>query len=210
MQIQCSAFGDNAPIPDDYCFCVPSSEGHVSMGDNRNPGLSWSGVPSGTRSLVLICVDPDVPTRPDDVNKEGRTVPASLPRCDFFHWVMVDIDPAVREIPEGACADGITAGGKRNPSGPRGARQGINDYTNWFAGDPDMGGNYFGYDGPCPPWNDELMHHYRFVLYATDLQHCPVDGAFTGPQVMEALAGHILAEATVTGLYSLNPAVRSW
>ena len=69
-----------------------------------------------------------------------------------------------------------------------------------------MGGQYFGYDGPCPPWNDELLHHYHFVLYATDLARCPVEGAFTGQQVEQAIAGHVLAEARLTGTYSLNPA----
>ena len=71
-----------------------------------------------------------------------------------------------------------------------------------------MGGQYFGYDGPCPPWNDELLHHYHFVLLATDLARCPVDGAFTGAQVRAAIEGHVLAEARLTGTYSLNPAVR--
>ena len=71
-----------------------------------------------------------------------------------------------------------------------------------------MAGQYFGYDGPCPPWNDERLHHYHFVLYATDLARCPVEGAFTGQQVRTALAGHVLAEAKLTGTYSLNPAVR--
>jgi len=210
MRLECAAFDDNTPIPDSYCFCIPAREGHVNMGENRNPALRWSEIPPGTRSLVLICVDPDVPTRPDDVNQEGRSVPASLPRCDFYHWVMVDIPPTTRGIAEGECCDGITAGGKEQAAGPAGARQGINDYTNWFAGDADMGGEYFGYDGPCPPWNDELMHHYRFVLYATDLERCPVSGSFTGQDVMHALEGHVLAQTSVTGLYSLNPAVRDW
>jgi len=152
-------------------------------------------------------VDTDVPTRPDDVNKAGRVVPAGLPRTDFHHWVMVDIPPTVQEIGAGACSDGIVARGKRTPAGPAGARQGLNDYTSWFAGDADMGGEYFGYDGPCPPWNDELLHHYHFVLYATDLDRCPVDGAFTAAEVRAAIAGHVLAEAKLTGTYSLNPAV---
>ena len=135
-------------------------------------------------------------------------MPASLPRADFFHWMMVDIAPTVREIAAGACADGIVARGKQSPAGPAGARQGINDYTLWFGGDAAMGGQYFGYDGPCPPWNDELLHHYHFVLLATDLARCPVDGAFTGAQVRAAIEGHVLAEARLTGTYSLNPAVR--
>jgi Raf kinase inhibitor-like YbhB/YbcL family protein len=153
-------------------------------------------------------VDTDVPTRPDDVNQEGRFVPASLPRAEFYHWVMVDLPPSVQEIAAGSCSEGITPRGKQSPAGPAGSRQGLNDYTQWFAGDADMGGRYFGYDGPCPPWNDELLHHYHFMLYATDLERCPLEGAFTGPQVRAALAGHVLAEARLTGTYSLNPAVR--
>ncbi|HQR48401.1 MAG TPA: YbhB/YbcL family Raf kinase inhibitor-like protein [Steroidobacteraceae bacterium] len=208
MQIMSTSFGHGQRIPDEYTFCAPDPAAHVRMSANRNPHLRWSGVPSAAKSLVLLCVDPDVPTRPDDVNQEGRSVPASLPRADFHHWAMVDIPPTVVEIAAGACSNGITARGKQSPAGPAGSRQGINDYTSWFAGDSEMGGQYFGYDGPCPPWNDELLHHYHFVLYATDLARCPVDGAFTGPQVAKAIAGHVLAEARLTGTYSLNPAVR--
>ena len=62
------------------------------------------------------------------------------------------------------------------PHAPRGARQGINDYTGWFAGDKDMAGNYFGYDGPCPPWNDEIPHRYVFTLYALDVPRLDVGG----------------------------------
>ena len=208
MQLMSSSFGHQQRIPEEFAFGVPDAAQHLRLGPNRNPHLRWSGVPSGTRSLVLLCVDTDVPTRPDDVNQEGRVVPASLPRADFYHWVMVDLPPSVGEIAPGACSEGITARGKQSPGGPPGSRQGVNDYTQWFAGDADMGGQYFGYDGPCPPWNDELLHHYHFILYATDLERCPVAGAFGGQQVRAALAGHVLAEARLTGTYSLNPAVR--
>jgi phosphatidylethanolamine-binding protein (PEBP) family uncharacterized protein len=71
-----------------------------------------------------------------------------------------------------------------------------------------MSGVYLGYDGPCPPWNDAIPHHYHFVLYATDLERCPVEAAFSGAEVEAAIAGHVLAESRVTGVYSLNPAVR--
>jgi hypothetical protein len=207
MQLMSSSFGHGQSIPVEFAFGVPDPVAHLRLGANRNPHLRWSGAPSATRSLVLVCVDTDVPTRADDVNQAGRVVPASLPRTDFFHWLMVDIAPTVQEIAAGACADGIVARGKRTPAGPAGARQGLNDYTLWFAGDADMRGEYFGYDGPCPPWNDERLHHYHFVLYATDLERCPVDGAFTGAQVRTAIAKHVLAEARLTGTYSLNPAI---
>ncbi|MCJ7452842.1 MAG: YbhB/YbcL family Raf kinase inhibitor-like protein [Steroidobacteraceae bacterium] len=208
MQLTSTSFVHGQLIPVEFAFAAPDKAAHLRLSNNRNPQLHWTGVPPGTRSLVLICFDPDVPSRPDDVNQEGRVVPASLPRTDFHHWTMVDIAPSVSEIAAGSCSDGIVARGKQAPEGPPGSRQGINDYTGWFAGDIEMKGQYFGYDGPCPPWNDELLHHYHFVLYATDLARCPVDGAFTGPQVAKAIEGHILAEARLTGTYSLNPAVR--
>jgi Raf kinase inhibitor-like YbhB/YbcL family protein len=207
MKLEIVGIDDGGRIPLRFAFGVPDEKDHVSLGENLNPGLRWRDVPDGCRSLVLICVDPDVPTRPDDVNKEGRVVPASLPRTDFYHWVMVDIPPDCAGIGEGECSRGITARGKKSPPGPAGARQGRNDYTAWFEGDPDMGGVYLGYDGPCPPWNDSIPHHYHFVLYATDLDRCPVEGEFGGADVSEAIDGHVLAEARVTGIYTLNPEV---
>jgi len=203
-----SSFGHQRRIPEEFAFCAPDPAAHVCMSRNRNPHLRWTGVPSTAKSLVLLCVDTDVPTRADDVNQEGRIVPADLPRTDFYHWLMVDIAPSVSEIKAGQCADGIVARGKQSPTGPAGSRQGVNDYTLWFAGDKDMGGTYFGYDGPCPPWNDAILHHYHFILYATDLARCPVEGRFTGAQVRDAIAKHVLAEARLTGTYSLNPAVK--
>ncbi|HVS27857.1 MAG TPA: YbhB/YbcL family Raf kinase inhibitor-like protein [Burkholderiales bacterium] len=75
-------------------------------------------------------------------------------------------------------------------------------------GDEEMRGNYFGYDGPSPPWNDAIPHHYIFTLYALDIAKCPVQGNFTGAEVFKAISGHILAKASLTGVYSMNPAVR--
>ncbi|HCK82424.1 MAG TPA: hypothetical protein DIC59_13310, partial [Candidatus Competibacteraceae bacterium] len=79
--------------------------------------------------------------------------PADLPRTDFYHWILVDLSPTPAQIQAGEFSKGVTPGGKPGPSGPRGTRQGINNYREWFAGDSAMAGDYFGYDGPCPPWN---------------------------------------------------------
>ena len=43
-----------------------------------------------------------------------------------------------------------------------------------------MSGDYFGYDGPCPPWNDALVHRYVFTLYALDVATLGLQGPFTG------------------------------
>jgi len=205
MKLSSSSFGENQRIPGAFAFAVPHATDHITLSSNRNPQLSWSGVPAGTNSFVLICYDIDVPSKGDDVNKEGRSVPASLPRVDFYHWVLVDIPPGVSAIAEAEFSDGVSARGKKGPEAKHGTRQGLNDYTAWFAGDKDMSGNYFGYDGPCPPWNDEIMHHYVFALYALDSSRCAVDGAFKGGDVLKAIEGHVLAKASLTGLYSLNP-----
>ena len=206
MQLSSQSFQDQQAIPIQFAFCKPSSVGHVALSDNRNPQLAWSEVPEGTQSFVLICHDPDVPSRADDVNLDGRTVPADLPRVDFFHWVLVDIPRDWRAIAEGAMSAGVTPHGKPPLAGSV-PRHGINDYTAWFQGDQDMAGLYYGYDGPCPPWNDALLHHYIFTLYALDVAHCAVDGAFTGQQVRAAIAGHVLAQASISGTYTLNPAL---
>ncbi|MDD3326068.1 MAG: YbhB/YbcL family Raf kinase inhibitor-like protein [Zoogloea sp.] len=207
MQLSSESFKDGAVIPGEFAFCVPAREGHVALSTNLNPQLAWAGAPAGTQSFALICHDPDVPSRGDDVNQEGRSVPADLPRVDFFHWVLVDLPASTTAIAPGSHSCAVTPNGKPGPEGPGGSRHGINDYTGWFAGDAQMKGNYFGYDGPCPPWNDSIRHRYVFTVFALDIPCVPVDGAFTGQQVREAIAGHILAQASLTGTYSLNPAV---
>jgi hypothetical protein len=209
MQLTSSSFDNDQIIPESYVFGIPDAESHMALGQNRNPGLAWTDIPEGTKSLVLMCIDPDVPSVADDVNQEDRTISASLPRVEFCHWVMTDIAPTETSIAEGTCSDGVATGGKSTPNGPVGSRQGINDFTSFLSGDTDMRGDYFGYDGPCPPWNDEIVHHYHFILYATDLKRCPVEGAFTGRDVKRAIERHVLAEAQIVGIYTLNPDLTS-
>ena len=205
MKLSSKSFREGGRIPSEFAFAAIDPLTHVSLSNNRNPHLAWDDVPMGTKSFVLICDDPDVPSRADDVNSEGREVSASLPRIDFFHWLLMDISPALREIGAGEHSDGVTPRGKVGPTAAGGLRQGINDYTKWFAGDPEMRGEYYGYDGPAPPWNDSLIHHYVFTLYALDVPHLEVQGEPNGVNVLKALAGHVLAKATLTGIYSLNP-----
>jgi len=208
MKLTSASFGNNQRIPAEFAFCAPDPKSHAALSKNRNPQLAWSDLPAGTKSLVLICHDYDVPSKPDDVNQEGRTISASLPRVDFFHWVLVDLDPNSGPIKAGEFSDGVTARGKKGPDGPRRTRQGVNDYTMWFATDKDMSGNYFGYDGPCPPWNDTIPHHYVFTLYALGVEKCGVSGTFKGGDALTAIRGHVLGQAALTGVYSLNPGVK--
>ncbi|TAM00561.1 MAG: YbhB/YbcL family Raf kinase inhibitor-like protein, partial [Rhodanobacter sp.] len=147
------------------------------------------------------------PSRGDDVNKPGRTVPAELPRVEFVHWLMANIPVECGELAAGACSNEVTARGKRDPFGPPGSVQGVNDFTGWFAGDSDMQGEYLGYDGPCPPWNDALRHHYHFTVCALDVAALPLVKGFSREQLQVAMAAHVLAQAELIGTYSLNRAV---
>ena len=78
---------------------------------------------------------------------------------------------------------------------PEGAVQGRNDYSETK------------YGGPCPP--PGKPHHYVFTLYALDVDKCPVSGTFKGPDVLAAIRRHVLAQAALTGVYSLNPGVKA-
>lgn len=204
MKLWSDSWTNGDPIPQRHAAGKPDGAGRAGFSDNLNPQLAWSDLPEGTKSLVLICHDFDVPSRGDDVNKPGREIPVDLERVDFFHWLLVDLPPEVSGIAEGEFSRGFTARGKPGPASLHGARQGLNDYTHWFAGDAEMAGQYFGYDGPFPPWNDGLVHHYVFTLYALSLPRLPVEGHFNGAQVRAALAGHVLGAATLSGTYTLN------
>ncbi len=202
MHLRSDSFSNARTLPPQYAMGLPSG-----FGSNRNPHLAWDDVPDGTRSLVLMCVDPDVPTVPETVNRKDRQIPVDQPRGDFVHWVAADIPPDTREIAAGSCSDGVTAKGKQDPPGLAGARQGLNDYTGWFAGDADMGGDYHGYDGPYPPFNDLRMHRYFFRVFALDIDTLELPARFTAADVHRAMHGHVLGEASLHGTYSLNPDV---
>ena len=111
MRIISSAFQNNTKIPSKY----------TCDGENINPPLSFVSVPENAKSLSLIVDDPDSPTGTWD------------------HWIVADIDPKIKEIPEN--------------NFPKGAV---------------LGKNTFGkssYGGPCP---GSGLHHYHFKLYALD------------------------------------------
>jgi Raf kinase inhibitor-like YbhB/YbcL family protein len=205
MKLWSDSWINGERIPTRFAAGKPDAQGGVTFSDNVSPHLAWSEVPAGTKSFALICHDFDVPSRGDDVNRPDREVPADLPRVDFFHWVMVDLPAGTAELKEGEFSRGFSARGKPGPQiGGSVARHGLNDYTGWFAANPEMAGNYFGYDGPFPPFNDSLIHHYVFTVYALKVARTPVEGHFTGPQVRQAIYEHVLAEATHSGTYTLN------
>jgi Raf kinase inhibitor-like YbhB/YbcL family protein len=99
----------------------------------------------------------------------------AAPRVRWVHWVLVDLPADLTSLPEG-----VKAGGA-----PRGARDGLNDW-----GQP-------GWRGPCPPVG---RHRYVHRLYA-------LDGALPGlqrptrDQLLDAMKGHVLGVAELTGTY---------
>ncbi len=199
IQLKISGITDGQPIPDRFAHCVPDAAAHTKNGPDISPGLQWSNLPKGTKSLALIVTDPDVPSKFDDANRADRTIPASLPRRDFYHWVLTDIPPSVEFLKEGIESRGprIDPVG-RQPYGYRGA----NSY-----GEMDHKA-HGGYDGPCPPWNDARLHHYTFKLYALDTPSLGLSGDFSAVEALSAMQGHVLAEGAVTGTYTQNPGVK--
>jgi len=211
MRLWSKSFVDGGSIPPGLAFASLIDGPQPTLSSNRNPHMAWGDVPAGTESLVLLCIDGDAPTDGSDVNQSGRSLPVSMPRGDFFHWSLIDIPLSLKEIGEGALSNGVTARGKPGPEASLSQdgqtfqlRQGINDYTGWFANDPGNAGDYYGYDGPCPPWNDLRLHHYIFRLYALDLPRLPLQGRFSCADVIAAIHGHIIDEAQMIGSYTLN------
>lgn len=202
MKLWSETFRDGGLIPADNAFAEIDPASRVRLAGNRNPHLAWDEVPNGTESLALFCIDPDAPQDASLANRDDQALPLTALRGDFYHWSLLDLPPARRVIAAGEFSSGITPRGK---AAAPGLRQGINDYTGWFAGDAAMAGDYYGYDGPCPPWNDERIHHYIFRLYALDVPQLVLPERFTGQQARDALYGHILDEAQLVVAYSLNP-----
>ncbi len=71
-----------------------------------------------------------------------------------------------------------------------------------------MAGDYRGYDGPYPPFNDLRMHRYFFRVFALDVAKLSLPDRFTAADVLSAIQSHVLAEAALHGTYTLNPALR--
>lgn len=206
MKLTSHSLRDGQPIPEKNAMGVRGEAGPVP-GPNLSPHLAWSDVPEGTRSFALLAVDVDAPS-PEKANRSDVTIPDSAPRSDFYHWILVDIPASTRELAEGLDSQGLTPKGKPPGKTSYGVR-GVNSYKEWFGDDAEMGGDYGGYDGPWPPFNDERTHRYHFTLYALDVERCPVEGRFTGPDVKKAIEGHVLAQASIVGTYAINPSAEN-
>lgn len=197
LNVSVTGLNPDGSIPAKFAFCQPDKEKRTKDGGNISPEVRWSKGPKNTSSYVIIMHDPDVPAKLDDANKEGKTLPKTRQNQIFYHWVLADIAPIILSIPEGGDSKAVQNPGKpaiRTDYGLRGA----NDYGKF------MGGSFAGYDGPCPPWNDEAVHHYTFTVYALDIPSLKLKGPFTAQQALGAMQGHILAKGTAMGTYTQN------
>ena len=150
MELSSPAFAPGGAIP----------MRHTCEGDDLAPALVWSGPPAGTKSLALIVDDPDAPD------------PAA-PKMTWVHWVLYDIPPTLRGLPDGG-RPAIAA-----------ARDGLNDWKRT------------GYGGPCPPVG---RHRYFFKLYALDAALGDLQQP-TKAKLEQAMHGHVLASVELVGTY---------
>src|SRR5256885_13188334 len=97
------------------------------------------------------------------------------PKMTWVHWVIQNIPADAQSLPEGAAERGM----------PAGALQGLNDWRRT------------GYGGPCPPIG---RHRYFHKLYAVDTVLSGLDHP-TKAQLLNALKGHVLADAQLVGTY---------
>jgi hypothetical protein len=191
-------------LPNKYAFCVAAAQGHAKGGPNINPRVSWSKGPKGTQSYAVILFDTDSPKEQrEKMNKEGETLTAAVPRQTFYHWVLVDIPANVTSIKEGADSKARVLHGK--PATSTVGVKGLNGFTKATASNESMKGQYFGYDGPCPPWNDENLHHYHFRVYALSVKSLGLPKEFDGDAAMEAIKAKTLAEGKLDTIFTTNP-----
>jgi Raf kinase inhibitor-like YbhB/YbcL family protein len=197
LNVTLGGIREAAPIPEKFAFCMPDSKGGTKDGGNLNPSLRWSGAPSETKSFAVLVVDKDVPASFELANQKGKVIPKDFKRQDFYHWVLVDVPAKTKRIPQGKASNGVIKSGK-----PLGATaygvNGRNDYATF------MKGTFGGYDGPCPPWNDERLHHYYFQVYALDVNKLTLKEGFTGKDVVKAMDGHIVGKGETMGTYTNN------
>lgn len=170
------------------------NNGEFALSDNLNPHLKWSNLPEGTKSLVIACIDPDVPTDREALNADGE-IPEDQPRRDFVHWLIWNVSPEVNEIQKGEASVGDETTGKTFEKFV--GVEALNDYTRNAE-------VHRGYDGPCPPEFDARLHGYEFMVYALDVDALDLPDTASWLQVRTAMVAHVLGMAVLQGIYSLN------
>lgn len=200
LEVTVKGIEDGAMIPSRFAYCEPDGNGKSKPAANINPEISWSGAPAGTKSYAILVVDSEVPTSFERANQDGKIIPEDFPRQDFYHWVLTDIPLSTTSIAEGQDSNGTPQGGKSVGKTAYGINR-QNDFASIYPG------NFGGYDGPCPPWNDERIHHYHYTVYALGVESLHLPEGVSGRDVRAAVMPHILAKGSVSGSYSQNKAL---
>ena len=128
-------------------------------GQDISPRISWSGVPNNTKSLALIVEDPDA---------LGGL---------FVHWVIYNIDPSLKGLPEGIPKTEVVSGI---------GLQGVNSFGK------------IGYGGPCPPRGS--THRYIFRIYALK-ETVQLGPGASRNDLLRAMEGKIIAVGETTVNY---------
>jgi Raf kinase inhibitor-like YbhB/YbcL family protein len=208
LEVESTSMRDGEPIPERYAVATPTPDGKAEIaGADVSPHLRWSGEPAGTHSFAISVVDPDVPDRSRQ-GVEGLSLGDDEPREDFAHWLVADIPPEVHELREGAGGGGFVPHGRPADPPVAGAVSGRNSYRELFEGNADLEGTYGGWDGPFPPWNDEVVHRYVTTVYALDVPSLGLAPGFTLEEFRAAIDGHVLDEGRIVPTYTLNPSLR--
>ncbi len=148
IKVSSNGFVDGAMIPKKY----------TGDGEELSPQLSWVNIPAGTKSIALISDDPDAPMG------------------TWVHWVIFNIPPDERGLPEGVGHQKVLSNG---------ARQGVND------------SRLTGYAGPYPPFG---THRYYFKVYALD-KMLDLEAGIAKRDLVKAMDGHILSQGQLMGRY---------
>lgn len=209
LTIESTSFVDGEPIPAAHAVATPTPDGRSELaGADRSPHLRWSGAPEGTRSFALSVIDLDAPADRTRMQVEGLALGDDEPRVAFAHWLLVDIPETIDEIVEGAGGDGFVPHGRTPGRTSFGAIEGESGYRGLFEGNEELEGTYGGWDGPFPPWNDEVVHRYETTIYALDVASVGLAPGFTLDDFRAAIDGHILDRASIVPTYTLHPRLR--
>lgn len=153
MRVQTEAFGDQGTIPVRYC--MPGAGG-----ENVSLPLQWSGVPDGVKSFAVSVIDPHPVAN------------------NWVHWLVIDIPPDTRSLPEGASGSNMPGGAK--------------ELRNSFG--------KIGYGGPQPP-KGTGEHPYVVTVYALDKKSLDLAAEADLEAFQQKFEGHVLDKAEVTGLF---------
>jgi Raf kinase inhibitor-like YbhB/YbcL family protein len=205
LTVSVASIKDGQAIPSEYAFCTADGQGGAAPAANKSPRISWSNGPQGTQSYAVVVYDTESPGEHREwMNQKDQKLTANIKRKIFFHMMVVDVPANVSELPEGAESDARVVHGKQAP-----AKIGVhaaNSFSWSLAANDALKGTYYGYDGPCSPWNDDLVHNYHFAVYALNVPSLDLRGEFNGESAVAAMQGKVLAQGELVGAYSTNPA----